>query len=109
MDECTANVDAGTDKLIQQSVRKQFAEATVLCIAHRLHSIIDYDRVLVRALHAIPRICEPVLTFPLHAPIESPTALPAPCPNPRPNPPLPFARPGPSPPAGPRRRSTGGV
>ena len=74
MDECTANVDAGTDKLIQQSVRKQFAEATVLCIAHRLHSIIDYDRVLVRALHAIPRICEPVLTFPLHAPIESPTA-----------------------------------
>ena len=56
MDECTANVDSGTDKLIQQSVRKQFADATVLCIAHRLHSIIDYDRVLVRA-PCTPRSC----------------------------------------------------
>ena len=48
MDECTANVDSGTDRLIQRSIRRQFAQATVITVAHRLHSVIDSDRVLVR-------------------------------------------------------------
>lgn len=47
MDECTANVDAHTDKLIQELIRTHFANATVITIAHRLHTIIDYDKVLV--------------------------------------------------------------
>jgi len=45
MDECTANVDAHTDKLIQQSIRKYFKDSTVITIAHRLHTIIDSHRV----------------------------------------------------------------
>lgn len=36
-----------TDLLIQQTIRRKFAECTVLTVAHRLHTIIDSDLVLV--------------------------------------------------------------
>ncbi|KAI8896540.1 P-loop containing nucleoside triphosphate hydrolase protein [Globomyces pollinis-pini] len=47
MDEATASVDADADKLIQESIKTHFAQTTVLSIAHRLNTIIDFDRVLV--------------------------------------------------------------
>ncbi|KAI8328920.1 hypothetical protein BC941DRAFT_444086 [Chlamydoabsidia padenii] len=47
MDEATASVDFDTDRKIQETIRSEFGESTLICIAHRIRSIIDYDRVLV--------------------------------------------------------------
>ena len=47
MDEATANVDFKTDNLIQEVIPHKFKDSTVLTIAHRLNTIMDYDKVLI--------------------------------------------------------------
>lgn len=46
MDEATASIDYGTDAKIQETLR-ELRSSTIITIAHRLQTIIDYDKVLV--------------------------------------------------------------
>ncbi|CAK9681548.1 ABC transporter transmembrane region family protein [Candida parapsilosis] len=47
LDEATSSVDYGTDDKIQTTIAEEFKQCTILCIAHRLKTIINYDKILV--------------------------------------------------------------
>ncbi|KAF9404553.1 hypothetical protein BGZ94_004106 [Podila epigama] len=47
MDEATASVDFATDERIQMTIRNELGDSTLITVAHRLRTIMDYDRVLV--------------------------------------------------------------
>lgn len=47
LDEATSAVDEATDDILQQILKTTFSHCTVIVIAHRLSTVIDFDKLLV--------------------------------------------------------------
>lgn len=59
-DEATSSVDFETDQKIQQTMATVFKGKTLLCIAHRLRTIIHYDRICVMDQGRIAELDTPI-------------------------------------------------
>ena len=46
-DEATASIDLKTDQLVQELIKTELKNTTVLTIAHRLNTIIEYDKIVI--------------------------------------------------------------
>ncbi|CAG8571697.1 2420_t:CDS:2 [Diversispora eburnea] len=58
IDEAMASVDFKTDGLIQGIICQEFSDAILLCIAHRLRTVVDYDMILERS--TLNLVAEPI-------------------------------------------------
>ncbi|KAI0342903.1 ABC transporter [Trametopsis cervina] len=63
LDEATASVDYETDKKIQDTIATEFNDRTILCIAHRLRTIIGYDKICVMDAGTIAEFDTPANLF----------------------------------------------
>ncbi|VDB90127.1 unnamed protein product [Peniophora sp. CBMAI 1063] len=63
LDEATASVDYETDRKIQETIAREFNDRTILCIAHRLRTIIAYDRICVLEQGEIAELDTPANLF----------------------------------------------
>eukprot|EP01132_Coremiostelium_polycephalum_P003276 gene3276-4104_t len=59
LDEATAAVDMETDRLIQNTIKEEFKNSTVITIAHRLNTIMDYDVVVLMSEGTIKQVGKP--------------------------------------------------
>lgn len=59
-DEATSSVDFETDQKIQKTIVSGFRGKTLLCIAHRLKTIIGYDRILVMDAGRVAELDRPI-------------------------------------------------
>ena len=74
MDEATASVEFATDEAIQKAIRSEFKSSTLLTIAHRLSSVIDYDRLLVLSDGKVAEFETPIVRDFSSLPLEGMTA-----------------------------------
>lgn len=63
LDECTASVDLETDAKIQKTIRTEFSDKTLLTIAHRLLTILSYDRICVMDFGEVVEFGTPLELF----------------------------------------------
>ena len=47
LDEATSSLDAITDNLVSETIRAEFENSTVITIAHRLHTVVESDKLIV--------------------------------------------------------------
>lgn len=63
LDEATSSVDYETDHKIQNTINREFSHCTILCIAHRLKTILHYDRILALDKGEIKQFDKPKVLF----------------------------------------------
>jgi ABC-type multidrug transport system fused ATPase/permease subunit len=59
LDEATSSLDLETDSIVQRTIRKSFANATVITIAHRISTILDSDMVVVMDAGTVAEVGPP--------------------------------------------------
>ncbi|KAK2406346.1 ABC transporter C family member [Trifolium repens] len=59
LDEATASIDSATDVILQRVIRQEFAECTVITVAHRIPTVIDSDMVMVLSYGKLVEFDEP--------------------------------------------------
>jgi len=47
LDEATSAIDPNTQEVVQQAIRSAFPDSTIVAVAHRLETILDFDGVIV--------------------------------------------------------------
>jgi ATP-binding cassette, subfamily C (CFTR/MRP), member 1 len=68
--EATASVDVETDKLLQETIRSEFVDRTILTIAHRINTIMDSDRILVLSDGKVVEFDTPEQVLPFIPPLS---------------------------------------
>jgi len=63
LDEATASVDVETDSQVQKMIQQDFKDKTLICIAHRLNTIVFYDRILVMDAGQVAEYDTPLALF----------------------------------------------
>ncbi|OCH88007.1 multidrug resistance-associated ABC transporter [Obba rivulosa] len=63
LDEATSNVDVETDAKVQKTIQTEFASSTLMCIAHRLNTIVYYDRIIVMDAGQVAEFDTPLNLF----------------------------------------------
>jgi ABC-type multidrug transport system fused ATPase/permease subunit len=61
LDEVSSSVDHETERVIQDIIRTEFAEYTVIAVSHRLDMIMDFDRVVVMDTGRIVEVGRPAV------------------------------------------------
>ncbi|KAG6028095.1 hypothetical protein E4U19_001674 [Claviceps sp. Clav32 group G5] len=47
VDEATSSVDSETDELMQRVIHEELKDRTLIAVAHKLHTVVDYDRIVL--------------------------------------------------------------